>query len=363
MTAMEHFSELTDPRIERKKEHLLQDIIIITISAVICGAETWNDVERYGHLKQDWLGTFLDLSNGIPSHDTFNRVFSAIDNHELESCFVNWIKDVATLTDGEVVSIDGKSLRGSKQRGSKSIVHMVSAWANTNGVSLAQRKVDEKSNEITAIPKLLEVLALQGCIVTIDAIGCQTEIADKIVEKQADYILAVKGNQGSLEEELKDTIRFEKPVEEWEETDVGHGRIETRLCKVYTDFSHIHQPERWKNLKTLVEINAYREHKVDGKKESETRLYITSIPADAKKIGKAIRAHWGIENSLHWVLDVAFNEDKSRKRSGNSAENFSIINRIALNLIKQEKEGKRSIKGKRLDAGWDNEYLLKILKF
>lgn len=356
-----YFSNLTDPRVERTKDHLLEDIIFIAIASVICGAESWNDMENYGQSKEEWLKGFLSLPNGIPSHDTFNRVFSSLDPDELEACFLEWVRSVANITQGEVVSIDGKSIKGSKEKGSKSIVHMVSAWANTNHMVLGQVKVDDKSNEITAIPKLLDVLVLEGCIVTIDAMGCQKDIAKKIIKKEADYILAVKANQSTLEEGVQDTVRFTKPFDQDEHIDIGHGRIETRKCFLYNDFSHIENMSKWKNLNAIVKIEAERYYKSTGQTQKETRLYITSCDKSAKVIGSAIGAHWGVENSLHWVLDVSFNEDASRKREGHAAQNFSLLNRIALNLVKNEKSKKRSVKGKRLDAGWDNHYLLKIL--
>lgn len=359
---LDYFGELKDPRVERTKFHLLEDIIFITIAAVICGADSWNDIENYGKAKESWLKQKLKLPNGIPSHDTFNRVFSAISPSQMEKCFVKWIKSVCELTQGEVVSIDGKTIRGSRDKGSKSIVHMVSALAELNHLSLGQVKVGDKSNEITAIPKLLDVLEIKGCIVTIDAMGCQTEIAEKIIEKEADYILAVKGNQGSLEEGIIDTIKFEKPIETYEDIDYGHGRIETRVCSIYTDFSHIENWSRWKNLQCIAKVDSNRYIKSTGVNEAEMRLYICSVIPCAENIGKSIRAHWGIENSLHWVLDVAFKEDHSMKTNPIAAQNFSIINRIALNLLSNEKSKKRSVKGKRLDAGWNNDYLLKILK-
>ena len=359
---IDYFTAIDDPRIERCKDHLLEDIMFITLSAVICGSETWNDIENYGNAKEAWLQKFLELPNGIPSHDTFNRLFSAIDPNQLEEAFLNWVKSVAEITDGEIISIDGKTIRGSRSRGSKSFVHMVSAWANTNHLLLGQVKVEDKSNEITAIPKLLEILELTGCIVTIDAMGCQVEIAEKIIDKGADYILAVKGNQGTLEEGINDVIKFSKPVDEYEDLDFGHGRLEQRKCIVYTDFSHIPNVQRWKNLQSVVKIEATRTIKSTGKVETETRLYISSLNPDARKIAEGVRKHWGIENSLHWILDVSFGEDKSMKQNANAVENFSIINRIALNLVKHETSKKRSVKGKRLDAGWDNDYLLKILK-
>jgi predicted transposase YbfD/YdcC len=357
-----YFTALTDPRVERTKEHLMEDIIFITIAAVICGADTWNDIEQYGKSKLPWLKQFLRLPHGIPSHDTFNRFFSALDPEAFERAFLSWVKDVASLTEGEIVSIDGKTLCGTRASGSKRAVHIVSAWASANQLSLGQVKVDEKSNEITAIPKLLEVLAIHGCIVTIDAMGCQRSIADKIIAKGGDYLLAVKGNQGSLEEQVKQTVSFGKASSEWAEDDFGHGRIEHRKCSIYRDLSFIEDAASWKNLKGLVKLESTRYMKATGKEEHETRFYITSSEACAEAIGRAIRAHWGIENKLHWQLDVSFGEDQSRKREGYAAQNFSLLNRIALNLVKNEpSQKKRSVKGKRLDAGWDNDYLLKIL--
>jgi predicted transposase YbfD/YdcC len=358
---VDYFTELTAPRVDRTKDHLMEDIIFVTIAAVICGAETWNDIEQYGKSKQSWLSQYLRLPNGIPSHDTFNRFFSALNPDEFEVAFLSWIKDVSSLTDGEIVSIDGKTIRGSRTSGSKGAVHIVSAWANANQLSLGQVKVEEKSNEITAIPKLLKVLAIKGCIVTIDAMGCQREIAAEIIGKEADYILAVKGNQGNLEENAEETVRLTKSAEEWVEEDFGHGRIESRKCSVYRDLSFIENASMWKGLKGVVKIESTRYIKSTGKEESETRLYITSSEACAEVIGKGIRSHWGIENKLHWQLDVSFSEDQSRKRDGYAAQNFSLLNRIALNLVKNEQSRKRSVKGKRLDAGWNNDYLLKIL--
>jgi predicted transposase YbfD/YdcC len=356
-----YFTELTDPRVDRTKDHLMEDIIFITIAAVICGAETWNDIEQYGKSKQLWLSQYLRLPNGIPSHDTFNRFFSALDPEAFEGAFLSWIKDISSLTEGEIISIDGKTICGSRSPGSKRAVHIVSAWASANQLSLGQVKVEEKSNEITAIPKLLNVLAIKGCIVTIDAMGCQREIAGKIIDREADYILAVKGNQGSLEENAEETVRFTKAAEEWEEDDFGHGRIERRTCSVYRDLSFIENASMWKGLKGVVKIDSTRYIKLTGKEESETRLYITSSEACAEVIGKGIRSHWGIENKLHWQLDVSIGEHQSRKRDGYAAQNFSLLNRIALNLVKHEQSRKRSVKGKRLDAGWNNDYLLKIL--
>lgn len=361
-SAIDYFTSITDPRIERTKEHHLSDIIFISIAAVICGAETWNDIEAYGKAKEDWLKQYLELKHGIPSHDTFNRFFSSIEPKEFERCFLNWIKDVTKITDGEVVSIDGKSIRGSKKQGGKAMVHMVSAWAHSNRMVLGQVKVNDKSNEITAIPKLLEVLAIKGCIVTIDAMGCQTNIAKKIIEKEADYVLSVKGNQGSLEESIKETLKFSKPSDIDESDDVGHGRVEKRVCKIFTDLSHIENKERWEELKCIVVIESMRYIKSTQEEQKETRFYISSANPNAKLLQQAIRYHWAVENNLHWVLDVAFNEDKSTKTNENAVQNFSALNRVALNLVTNEKSKKRSVKGKRLDAGWNNDYIIKILK-
>ena len=355
------FSELTDPRVDRTKAHMLEDILFIAIASVICGAESWNDMENFGKAKEGWLRTFLRLPEGIPSHDTFNRVFSALNPEELESSFLSWTRSVAELTDNEVVSIDGKSMRGTREHGSKSIVHMVSAWASANHIVLGQLKVDEKSNEITAIPKLLDLLVVKGCIVTIDAMCCQKDIVSVIVEKEANYLIAVKGNQGSLQEQVKDSFRFLPAVSVSEDTDCGHGRVETRRCSIISDLSLIEHREEWKNLRSLIKIETERYDKCRQATLKETRLYISSLEADADLINRSVRSHWGVENSLHWVLDVAFNEDHSRKRAGNAAQNFSLINRIALNLLKNEKSAKVGVRGKRLKAGWDNDYLLKIL--
>lgn len=359
---LQFFAGMQDPRVERTKDHLLIDIIFITIASVICGAESWYDVEAFGEAKHEWLKKFLKLPNGIPTHDTFNRVFACLDSGELGQCFLNWTQSVSRLTEGEVVSLDGKTLRGSRDKGSKSIVHMVSAWASVNNIVLGQQKVDSKSNEITAIPALLEVLALKGCIVTIDAMGCQKTIASAIVDKEADYILALKGNQGELHEQVQESFRFMNTNSVSEETDWGHGRIEKRQCSVINDLSMIEQKDQWKGLRSIIKIEAERFIKSTGETERETRYYISSMPGDAQQLNRNIRDHWKIENSLHWVLDVAFNEDQSRKRAGHAAENFSVINRIALNLLKNETSTKQGVKGKRLKAGWDIEYLEKVLK-
>lgn len=356
------FSSLTDPRMDRCKLHKLSDIVFITIAACLSGAEDWEEIEEYGQAKQDWLKTFLALANGIPSHDTFNRVFAALDPVEVERCFVAWVQSVAELSKGQIISIDGKRLCGSGEHGSKSIVHMVSAWSGANNMVLGQCKVDDKSNEITAIPALLEVLMIKECIVTIDAMGCQKDIAEKIISKEADYILALKANQENMLDDVKEAFSQDKPVSSSMELDMGHGRIEKRTCHVIADTSWVCNGEQWKGLQSLVKIESERYHKSNGQTEKQTRYYISSLSADALKLNEAIRQHWGIENGLHWTLDVAFAEDKSQKRAGYAAQNFSLINKVALNLLGNEKSKKRrSMKVKRHRAGWDNDYVFQLL--
>lgn len=358
---LKYFAELTDPRVARTREHLLEEILLMVLAAVLSGAESWNEIEGYGKAKHAWFKGFLTLPGGIPSHDTFNRVISALDPAELETGFVAWVSSIAKLTTGEVVAIDGKALRGTREAGKATVVHMVSAWASANDLVLAQRKVDAKSNEITAIPKLLAALELSGTVVTIDAMGCQRAIAKKIVGKKADYILAVKENQGHLLEEIKDSFQMLAADAVQTEIDCAHGRMERRRCSVIADLSLIEKAREWASLQGLVRIESERYHKAADKTEREIRYYITSLKPDARRLNKAIRQHWGIENKLHWALDVSFGEDLDRKRQQNSAQNFSLLNRMALNLLRQDKTTKLGIKGKRLRAGWDNEYLLQLL--
>ena len=359
-TPLKYFADLRDPRVERTREHLLEEILLMTIAAVLSGAGSWNEINGSCKAKHVWLKGFLRLPGGIPSHDTFNRVISALDSEELEKGFAAWVGSIARLTAGEVVAIDGKTLRGTREAGGK-LVHMVSAWASANHLVLGQRKVEEKSNEITAIPKLLAALELSGTVVTIDAMGCQRSIAGQIVEKKADYVLAVKENQGHLLDGIRDSFQMLEADAVAEEVDCGHGRVETRRCSVIADLSLLEKALEWPSLQGLVRIEAERYHKATGKTEREIRYYITSLRPDAARLNSAIRQHWGIENKLHWVLDVGFGEDLGRKRAANSAQNFSVINRIALNLLKQDKTCKLGIKGKRLQAGWDNDYMLHLL--
>lgn len=356
---LSYFSEMKDPRVERTKRHQIDDIIFIAIASVLSGVESWNEMEQYGIYKREWLEGFLQLPNGIPSHDTFNRFFSALDPDIFESCFLAWVKSICEKTKGEIVSIDGKTMRGSRNQGCKSATHIVSAWADQNELILGQIKVSDKSNEITAIPKLLDALLLEGCVVTIDAMGCQKKIAKKIVKKKADYILSVKDNQRDLYDDIQDSFRVLPHADFHEDLDYGHGRIETRKCTIIADLSLVENAIKWESIKSIVKVERERYFKATGKKENEISFYISTLDS-AQSIAQGIRKHWGIENKVHWVLDVGFNEDLSRKRAGNAAKNFTNLNRIALNLLKENKT-KIGIKSKRKMAGWNNDLVFELI--
>ena len=370
----QHFSKITDPRDKRGLRHKLEDILILSLLAIICGADGFKEMEEFGKSKLSFLKTFLSLPNGIPSHDTIGRVFCIIDPEEFRKCFVEWVKDICGDLTGDIINIDGKALRHSYDtEAGKSMIYMVSAWANTNNLVLGQVKVDEKSNEITAIPKLIKLLDLAGSLVTIDAMGTQKEIATEIVEAKADYLLALKGNQGNLREEVEEAFdKFsakQKAIEKGtfdEQVQVDHGRIEERKCYVLPakDFLSPLILNAWTGLLSIVMIEAYTTFK-NGKRKGEQayqkRYYISSLQQMAKHINIAVQTHWGIENKVHWVLDVAFNEDDSRVRKGHADENFAIARHIALNKLKNETSCKVGIKAKRKKAGWDNQYLLKCL--
>lgn len=363
----EHFSELEDLRSENKS-HLLIDIIVVAICAAICGADTWVDVELFGRAKEKWLEKFLELPHGIPSHDTFGRVFALLDAQEFQNSFLEWTRSVSQVFDEEIVALDGKTLRRSHDRAAgKEAIQMVSAWAAENSLVLGQLKVAEQSNEITAIPKLLEMLDLAGCIVTTDAIGCQTEIAATIVDREADYVLAVKENQGNLYQIVNRL--FENPAEmervqcNYAKTvSKGHGRLEIRECWAtsaadYLDY--IAEFSHWPGLQSLVMVKS--ERSLGTETSVKCRYFISSLESNAKLLLRAVRTHWEIENKVHWVLDIAFREDESRIRKGNGAQNFAVLRHLALNLLKREKTSKGGIKAKRLRAGWDQKYLLKVL--
>ena len=361
-----HFSNIQDPRIDRKKRHLLIDIIVITICAVICGADEWTEIALFGKAKEKWFKTFLELPNGIPSHDTFARLFARLDPDGFRECFLRWVDCVREKTSGEVVPIDGKTLRSSFDKASsKAAIHMVSAWSSKNSCVLGQVKVDAKSNEITAVPKLLELIELSGCIVTMDAMGCQKEHALTIINKEADYIFSLKGNQGLFHEEVKTFFEYaleshfeEVPHQYLERTEKDHGRIETRRCWLLTDLKYFEKAKEWPGIRGVGMIESTR--RIEGKETKEIRIYCTSLE-DVKTFSRGVRQHWQVENNLHWVLDVAFREDKCRIRKDNAPENFAMLRHIALNLLKKETSCKNGIKAKRLKAGWDEQYLLCVL--
>jgi len=366
---LEHFSDLPDPRVERTKLHQLTDILTIAICAVICGAEGWTDIELFGKSKESWFKTFLELPNGIPSHDTFGRVISALAPDAFERCFQSWIQSLAGSSGGKLIAIDGKTLRHSFDRANdKAAIHMISAWATANHLVFGQIVTDAKSNEITAIPALLQMLDLTGSTVSIDAMGCQKDIARTIIDSGGDYIFGLKGNQGTLHEDVKlfldDAIEqgFKKNQHDFYQTvDGGHGRIETRKIWCTNQIEWLQDRSEWAGLRSIAAVECER---TENKKTAiERRYFISSLDGlDAKFMAEAIRGHWGIENSLHWSLDVSFREDDSRVRKGHGAENLSRLRRIALNLLKEDKTVKVGIKGKRLKAGWDEKYLLKVLK-
>ena len=357
-----YLSTMKDHRINRRKLHLLEDIVFITIAAVISGASSWNEVELFGKHKKNWLSSFLSLPNGIPSLDTFNRFFASLDPVQFEQVFITWVNSLSEKYPGDIMAIDGKTIRGSKGKDFHSATHVISAFSLHNQLIMGQLQVDQKSNEITAIPKLLDALMIEGCIVTIDAMGCQKEIAKKIRSRKADYVLMVKENQPELLDDIKDSFKMLPHDDFTESLDFGHGRIETRKCAVITDLSLVEKATLWKSLTSIVRIESHRYIKSTGETQTQSRYYISSLYADANQLLHAIRSHWAIENNAHWSLDVAFNEDSSRKRARNAAINFSIVNRLALNMIKKE-ESKMGLKAKRLLAGWSDEYILKVLNF
>jgi predicted transposase YbfD/YdcC len=366
-----YFAEIEDPRVERTRRHALLDLIVIAICAVICSADDWVDVEAWGNAKLDWLRLQgLPLPNGIPSHDTFGDVFGRLQPAQFETSFLRWVQAVMGASGGKVVAIDGKTLRRSHDRRlGKSAIHMVSAWASANHLLLGQVKVDEKSNEITAIPALLTMLELGGAIVTIDAMGTQTAIARAIVDQGADYVLAVKENQGHLHADVVATFQ-EAEARQFEHvphtyaktTNKGHGRIEIRECWVIERPDYLEAlrtADAWSELRSLIMVKA--ERRVGGEISVERRYFISSRPDSAERQLAIIRSHWGVENELHWCLDVAFGEDDSRLRKGDGAQNFSFLRRLALTLLKRETTAKMGLKAKRHKAGWDNAYLLTVL--
>jgi len=369
---LECFEGLPDPRLDRTRRHKLVDILTIGLCSILSGGENFLEMEWYGRIKEDWLKTFLELPNGIPSHDTMNRVFAAIDPHAFLDCFVCWVKGICPELADQTVAIDGKALRHALNEGD-SILYIVSAWASEAGLVLGQVKVKDKSNEITAVPELLDALHLKGCIVTLDAMGCQKDIAAHIIEKEADYLLALKGNHATVHEEVKEFFAdavspcadqcadtaIEDKMDFFKTIEKDHGRRETRRYYQSTNIEWFEDKHLWKNLRSIGMVESLR--KVKGKTSIERRYYLSSLPLDAQRFGKAVREHWGVENPLHWSLDVVFREDDSRARTKNAAQNVASLRRIALNLIKKERTLKASQKSKRLAAALDTEFLKHLL--
>ncbi len=363
----DHFGILRDPRVERTKKHKLQDILVIAICAVICGAEHWTHIETFGKIHEAWFRTFLDLPNGIPSHDTFGRVFAALDPEAFEAALRAFVGALAGSSQGKHIAIDGKTLRHSFDRASaKAAVHMVSAWVYEDHVAFGQRAVDTKSNEITAIPELLKLLDLTEATVTIDALGCQRDIARQIVDRQGDYVLALKANQPDLQQDVQmymdDAIAhgFTGVHDFCETVEKGHGRMEIRRVWTTGEVAWLQPRHDWPGLGSLTTVE--RERHLPDHCERERHYFLSSHPGhNAQRLGTLIRQHWSVEAQLHWSLDVCFHEDASRVRVANAAENFSRLRRIALMLLQQEKTAKTGIAGKRLRAGWDRNYLLKVL--
>jgi predicted transposase YbfD/YdcC len=365
-----HFSNLTDPRIERRKLHPLINLITIALCGIICGAETWVDIENYGHAKYNWLAHFLDLAHGIPSHDTFGRVFARINPEQFQACFLSWIRAVFEVTRGQVIALDGKQLRRfHDQANGKAAIHMVSAWASANRLVLGQVKVNDKSNEITAIPELLQLLEISGCIVTLDAMGTQAAIAAQVIAQGADYVLALKANQGVMHQAVEElfhdalTHGFAHLAHDFYQTvDSDHGRIEIRRHWTTADIAWlplVTGNPLWAGTRSLGMIQA--ERRVGEVTTLETRYYLSSLSSNAAQLAHAARSHWGIENAVHWVLDVAFGEDHCRIRKDHAPQNFAVLRHVALNLLRQETSARCGIKAKRLKSAWDNDYLLKVL--
>jgi predicted transposase YbfD/YdcC len=364
---LEYFADLPEPRIDRCKKHALIDIIAIAILASICGAEHFTEMEEFGIRKEAWLKSFLELKNGIPTHDTFARVFAALKPSAFQERFVGWVQAVATATEGEVVAIDGKTARRAHHKGAGiGALHLVSAWATRNRLVLGQIKVDEKSNEITAVPELLRLLEIKGCIVTVDALNTQKDIADQIREQGADYVMALKENHPKLRWEVEgifeavaEDANADRAISTTESVENNHGRTETRRCWSVEAPEWLTGFAEWRDLKSLIKIEATRE--IKEQQTTEVRYYLASLSPHAERAAQAVRQHWGVENSLHWVLDVAFREDESRVRVGNAPENLALVRKITHNLLQQEKTLKRGVKTKRFAAALDDAYLLKIL--
>jgi len=364
---IDHFSVLPDPRILLKTSHKLVDIVAMALCAIVAGADDWVEIAAYAKAKEEWFRGFLELRGGIPSHDTFGRVFSLLDSDEFGKCYVDWLRGLISVPD-ELVAVDGKTLRRSHDRSNgKSAIHMVNAWAVHHGLVLGQVKTDAKSNEITAIPALLKLLDLKSSVVTIDAMGCQKGIAKQIVEQGADYVFSLKGNQGNLHKDVALYFQDAKKnnfkdlsYDSLTTVDGEHGRIETRRYTTVADVNWFEEKDKWTKLTSFGMVESERE--IDGRITVDTRYFISSLSCDAKRFAAAARGHWAVENSLHWSLDIAFREDDSRVRSGHAPANLATMRRLALSLIKQDTHRKIGIKASRKRAGWDMEYIIKLLR-
>ena len=373
MGLMECLAGVEEHRVERTREHKLIDILVVGVCCLLCGGQGFSDMETFGKAQIGWLRGILELPNGIPSHDTFNRVFSAIRPEAFLECFLRWTRTLRAALGCEVVALDGKALRRARA-GTAAIPYVVSAWATANGVALGQVRVDDKSNEITAIPKLLRVLELKGCIVTIDAMGCQKKIAREIVKAGADYVLALKGNQSAAHDEVRAFFDQLVPPDPamgpppqpartvfHQTVDGGHGRVETRRYWITDELGWFADRGKWQALKCFGMVESLRET-TDGTRSYERRCFLASIPPDARRFAAAVRGHWGVENPLHWTLDVTFREDDCRARTGFAAENLAALRRLALNCLKADNsQPKLSIRSRRLMAGWNADYLRKLL--
>jgi predicted transposase YbfD/YdcC len=366
----DHFASLEDPRISRTRLHKFGDVLFIAVCATLCGANAFTAMEEFAYSKIDWLRKFLELPNGIPSHDTFRNDFIGITPAGFTECFMSWVKVLNVPTKGKIVGIDGKTSRasGSKAKGKKAL-HTVSAWANEAKLVLGQVATEEKSNEITAIPKLLQMLELKGAIVTIDSMGCQKEIAATIRGREADYVLQVKGNQEHLEADIIDAFatrdeasarrRIAQNIDAFETSDTKHGRKEHRRCEAMPVPKTLRNQSEWKDLTSICRVTRTYEEK--GESKSEVRYFISSLRADAKRLAEAVRGHWGVENGLHWVLDMAFGDDRNRTLAGDAPENLATLRRWLLSLLRQDKSHRGGIESKRLQMGWNEAYLETIL--
>ena len=376
----DHLLQLIDPRLKRRRKHELIDVLMIAVTALLCGAENFSHMAQFGKAKEAWLRTFLTLAHGIPSHDTFRRVFMLLAPEKFSSVFLSWTQSLRQAVGAEVVALDGKTVRRSFDSAKgQSAIHLVSAWASTNRLVLGQIKVDDKSNEITAVPELLRALELAGCIVTVDALNCQKNIAKEIQEADADYVMALKGNHGTAHEEIKtfldaaleETLAPKLPgaklsagaatLAAYETVDKGHGRVETRCYYQSAELDWFADLEGWEGLESVGMVEARRE--IRGKLTVERRYYLSSLPLDVQTFARAVREHWGVENQLHWVLDVQMNEDQNRARSGHAAENLGLLRRLALNQLRRDTRCQTGIKGKQLNASWDHAYLQSLLGF